>query len=80
MLSRGKATSGAPICNGINALVNPANNGVANSSSMIVPCMVNSWLYCSGSLTICSPGSASSARINRAIRPPTRKKMNEVMK
>jgi hypothetical protein len=44
MLSRGKATSGDPICNGMIALPNPKNSGVANSSSMIVPCMVKSWL------------------------------------
>ena len=48
MFSRGNATSGAPICSGISALAKPANSGVANSSSMIVPCIVNSWLYCSG--------------------------------
>jgi hypothetical protein len=45
-LSRGKATSGAPICSGMTALANAANSGVANSSSMTSPCMVNSWLYC----------------------------------
>ena len=47
MFSRGNATSGAPICSGMITLANPANSGVANSSSMIVPCIVNSWLYCS---------------------------------
>ena len=47
MFSRGNATSGAPICSGMIALAKPANSGVANSSSMIVPCMVKSWLYCS---------------------------------
>ena len=56
MFSRGNATSGAPICSGMSALANPANSGVANSSSMIVPCIVNSWLYCSGSSTTCRPG------------------------
>ena len=45
MFSRGNATSGAPICSGMSALAKPANSGVANSSSMIVPCMVKSWLY-----------------------------------
>src|SRR5690348_4077986 len=44
---------------------------------MIVPCMVNSWLYCSGEKN-CSPGLASSARISSAIRPPMRKNANEV--
>ena len=80
MFNRGNATSGEPICNGINAFVNPANNGVANNNNMIVPCIVNSWLYCSGSFTICNPGSNNSARINSAIKPPIKKKMNEVMK
>ena len=56
MFSRGKATSGAPICSGIIAFANPANSGVANSSSMIVPCIVNIWLYWSGVSTTCSPG------------------------
>ena len=80
MFSRGKATSGAPICSGISALANPANSGVANSSSMIVPCMVNSWLYCSGVSTTCSPGLASSARITSAMMPARMNQMNEVMK
>ena len=44
---------------------------------MIVPCMVNSWLYCSLDRN-CSPGRASSARISMAIAPPTMKKANEV--
>ncbi len=46
MFSRGNATSGAPICSGISSFVNPTNSGVANSSSISVPCMVNSSLYC----------------------------------
>ena len=44
MFSRGNATSGEPICNGMISLAKPTNSGVANSSSMIVPCIVNSWL------------------------------------
>src|SRR6478609_5296880 len=44
---------------------------------MIVPCMVNSWLYCSG-VRNCIPGRASSARMNRAIRPPIMNQVNEV--
>ena len=47
---------------------------------MIVPCIVKSWLYCSGLSTICRPGSASSARMINAITPPSRNQMNEVMK
>ena len=56
MLSRGNATSGAPICSGMIALAKPAKAGVANSSSMIRPCMVNSWLYSFGVSTTCRPG------------------------
>lgn len=48
---RGKATSGAPICSGMMAFAKPPNIGVANSSIMMVPWIVNSWLYCSA-LTI----------------------------
>src|SRR2546430_15117900 len=44
---------------------------------MIVPCMVNSWLYCSGDRNW-SPGGASSAGMIGAMTPPTRKKTNEV--
>ena len=73
MLRRGNATSGAPIWIGISALANPANSGVANSNSMIVPCIVNSWLYCSGFSTTCRPGVTSSARISSASSPPKRK-------
>ena len=78
MFSRGNATSGAPICSGMITLANPMNRGVANISSMIVPCMVNSWLYCSLDRN-CSPGLASSARISSASTPPNRKKQNELM-
>ena len=77
-LSRGNATSGAPIWIGMIAFARPANIGVANSSIISVPWMVNSWLYCS-ELTTCSPGRASSARISMARIPATRKKPNEVV-
>ena len=80
MFSRGNATSGAPICSGIIAFAKPANSGVANSSSMIVPCIVNSWLYCSGLSTTCSPGAASSARMSSAMMPASRNQTNEVMR
>jgi hypothetical protein len=78
MLSRGNATSGAPICSGMIAFANPANNGVAKNSSMIVPCIVKSWLYCSLLCTNWMPGSHSSARITIAITPASMKKMKEV--
>ncbi len=76
-MSRGNATSGAPICSGSSQLAKPANSGVANSSSMIVPCMVKSWLYVSRLSTICRPGAASSARMASAIAPATMKNPNE---
>ena len=44
MFNRGNATSGAPICSGMATLAKPTNNGVANISNMIVPCIVKSWL------------------------------------
>ncbi len=77
MFSRGKATSGAPIWSGMIQLVKPANSGVANISSMIVPCIVNAWLNCSFDM-ICRPGRASSARMNSAITPPMQKNANDV--
>src|SRR5215218_2918175 len=77
MFNRGNATSGDPICNGINTLPNPKNNGVANNNNMIVPCIVNSWLYTS-SLTNCIPGFASSDRMINAITPATRNHANDV--
>ena len=80
MFRRGNATSGEPICSGTSALAKPANSGVANNSSMIVPCMVNSWLNCSGLSTIDRPGAHNSARIINASTPPSRKKANDAMK
>ena len=58
----------------------PANSGVANISSMIVPCIVNSWLYCSGVPTSASPGSNSWARMTSAMTPPRQKNRNEVIR
>jgi len=78
-LSRGNATSGEPICSGMIRFAKAKNNGVANISSMTVPCMVSSWLYCSGDRN-CSSGLASSARMSRAINPPAMKNANEVTK
>ena len=77
--SRGNATSGAPICSGMIRFANAKNSGVANISSMSVPCIVNSWLYCSGDRN-CSPGWASSARMSIAIRPPMRKNTNDAVR
>ncbi len=64
MFSRGNATSGAPIWSGMIQFAKPLKRGVANISSMIVPCIVNAWLNCSFEM-ICVPGLASSARITR---------------
>lgn len=77
---RGKATSGAPICSGMITLAKPAKSGVANISSITVPCMVKSWLYCSFVCSSCIPGSKSSARISSAITPPTQKNRKEVIR
>ncbi len=76
---RGNATSGEPICSGRMKFANPNRIGVAYSSSMIVPCMVNSWLNCSFD-RYCRPGRASSPRISSAIRPPIMKNANDVVR
>jgi hypothetical protein len=55
------------------------SSGVANSNSMIVPCMVNNWLYCSGDRN-CRPGRPSSPRISSAMTPPITKNENDVTK
>ncbi len=77
MFSRGNATSGAPICSGMIQFVKPANSGVANISSITVPCIVNAWLNCSFDRNWL-PGLASSARISSASTPPIRKNANDV--
>ncbi len=61
------------------SLANPTNSGVANSSSMMVPCIVNSSLYC-WSETMWLSGPNSWIRMIMAIRPAIRKKMNEVIR
>ncbi|GGR02516.1 hypothetical protein GCM10010195_67790 [Kitasatospora griseola] len=75
MFNRGNATSGAPICSGMIQFAKPVNSGIANSSSITEPCMVNAWLNCSLE-RICVPGRASSARITNASTPPIRKNAN----
>ena len=79
MFIRGNATSGAPICSGMISFANPMNSGVANSSSMIVPCMVNSSLYC-WSVTTWLFGPNSWIRMIMAIRPAIRKNANDVIR
>jgi hypothetical protein len=61
------------------AFPKPTNKGVANKNNMIVPCMVNIWLYCSF-VTNCKPGLANSALMTIAINPAIMKKINEVIK
>ncbi|SHW02545.1 Uncharacterised protein [Mycobacteroides abscessus subsp. abscessus] len=75
-LSRGKATSGAPICRGSTRFAKPKTTGVAYNSSITVPCTVNSWLYCSLDRN-CSPGIASSVRISSAMIPALKKNAND---
>jgi hypothetical protein len=58
-------------------LKNMALSGMIARKIMLVPCMVNSWLYVSGLRKVLS-GLASWIRISSASRPPTRKKKNAV--
>src|SRR5699024_8466412 len=78
--SRGKATSGAPICNGIITFAKPINSGVANISNISVPCIVNNWLNCSLVCKICMPGSNNSARMINAITPARQKNVNDAIR
>ncbi len=55
------------------------NNGVANSSSMSVPCIVNSWLYCESETTDWF-GPRSWTRISIAMIPASRKNTNDVIR
>ncbi len=57
----------------------PMNSGVANSSSMSVPCMVNSSLYC-WSETMWFSGSKSWSRMMMAMMPAIMKIVNEVIR
>ena len=45
-LRRGKATSRAPICSGIMKLKKAADSGITARKIIVVPCIVNSVLYC----------------------------------
>src|ERR1700759_1162077 len=60
-------------------LANPMNSGVANSSIISVPCMVNSSLY-TWSETMVLFGSNSWSRMMIAMTPAIRKKPNEVIR
>jgi hypothetical protein len=76
-LSRGKATSRAPIWSGIRKLKKAALSGMIARKIMVVPCIVNSALYISA-LTSCPFGPWSWARMITASSPPTRKKKSAV--
>ncbi len=52
--------------------------GITNRKIIVVPWIVKSWLYVSGS-TNWMPGTASSARIRSASMPPRMKKANAVV-
>ena len=70
--------SGAPIISGSTKFARPANTGITNRKMRIVACTENRPLNSSG-VTKFIPGWASSTRISIAIRPPTRKKKNDVI-
>jgi hypothetical protein len=55
------------------AFAKPAKSGVAKSSIMIVPCWVNSPLYCSLVTATSRPGVNSSARMMSASTPARQK-------
>ena len=68
---RGNATSLAPICSGTNQLKKDALNGITTRKTIVVPCIVKSWLKVSGSISVLS-AVASCVRIRSASMPPTR--------
>ena len=68
--------SGAPIISGICQFAKPTNAGMIAPNTMIRPCIVVNWLNSSG-LTICRPGSNSSARNASASTPPSSSIVNE---
>ncbi len=76
-LRRGNATSRAPIWSGTMKLKNATAMGIPTRNTMVVPCMVNSWLYVSA-VTKWFSGRDSCMRISRASMPPTRKKTSAV--
>ena len=45
-LSRGNATSRAPICSGMMKLKNAEDRGMTARKIIVVPCIVNNVLYC----------------------------------
>ena len=70
---RGNATSRAPICSGTRKLKNAAESGMTPRKIIVVPCMVNSWLYMRA-VTKSLSGRANCVRMAKASTPPMRKK------
>ena len=71
LLMRGSAMSGAPIMTGSSQLDSPTKAGITPPKIITRACMVVIWLKNSGR-TSCMPGWNSSARITKAMTPPTR--------
>ena len=69
--------SGAPIISGRTKFASPAKTGMMNRKISSDAWTEKSPLYVFES-TNCRPGWASSARMSIAIRPPTKRKKNEV--
>ena len=76
-LSRGNATSRAPICSGMTKLKNAALIGMITRKIMIRPCMVKNWLKVPPSIKSFS-GTASWVRMATASPPPTSEKKSAV--
>ena len=71
LFMRGKAMSGAPIISGTNQLPKPPiSAGMIMKKIMITPCAVATALYMCALEKICTPGSASSARMATEKMPP----------
>ena len=73
---RGSAISGAPIIIGTIQLASPTKAGMTAPKIITSACMVVIWLKNSG-FTNCSPGANNSARMTKAMAPPTKNMVNE---
>ncbi len=76
LFMRGSAMSGAPIIIGICQFARPTKAGMTKPNTMISPCRAVIWLKNPGSTT-CRPGCQSSARMIKAMIPPTIAMANE---
>ena len=61
-------------------LKNAADSGMSARNTIVVPCIVNSWLNVSALTPRPPSGRASCARMINASNPPTRKNANAVQK